>query len=56
MRIGAAPRATIALAQLGELRADRELLLGAASRADALAMPVVADRARRTAHTLAAYA
>jgi hypothetical protein len=55
-RIGAAPRAVIALHRLGELRGDRDTLLAAAAQADALDMPGVAERARAAAHRVAAYA
>ena len=58
LRMGAGPRATIALHGLGELRGDRDMLLEAAAQADALDMPGIAERARAAAHAApaAAYA
>jgi len=55
-RIGAGPRGTIALERLGLLLDDRDILLEAAARADALEMPAVAERARAAAHAGLAYA
>jgi hypothetical protein len=52
-RIGARPRATIALQRLGELRSDPELLRQAAAQADALDMPGLAERSRAAAHAYA---
>jgi len=56
LRIGAAPRAAIALSRLGELTGDRATLLEAAARADAFEMHGVAQRARAAAHATLAYA
>jgi hypothetical protein len=56
LRIGAAPRAAIALYRLGELTGDRRTLLDAAARAAALDMPGYAQRARAAAEATLAYA